>query len=830
MSRFLVDREEGETRPLEEYQALFPGHEAAIAEEFRELLTPAPADSGVVPDDEPRSLGPYELVREVGRGGQGTVWLAEDTRMKRRVAIKVVPRSPLLGDLSPRLRREAELTARLDHPGICAVYDVGVERGVAWLAMRFVDGRTIDAWGRELPPDPSRTLAIVEKIEHAARALHAAHEVGIVHRDIKPGNIMIARDGTPVILDFGVAHQDEEGLHLTLSGDVLGTPAYMSPEQLEAGTAPVDRRSDVWALGVTLHELLIGRRPFEAPTRETLIRSILEAEPPYLRELRGRHTRDLEVIIRTALEKDLDRRYGSALDFAEDLRRLRAGEPIRARPASAFHRLHRWARRNPALASTVGVLFVVLVAAYAVTSWSLFETKQALAERQAYYDDVVRLADQRLISDLLAQIDLPRPLNEETAPDLAHWLDRARDVTSRTAAHRRAHEAAQARLDTGKRASPDIDRDAETDLWFVEQISLLLADIEVLDAAIATMEQRLDFARNVRRLTIDEPRAAWDRAIANVAADPRFGGFALPPQPGLVPLGPDPDSGFEEFAHLQSGVPARRDPASGQVTMRGETGLVLVLLPGGSTMVGAALPMDGHPEGSPHVDPFAGQWDGPPQRVRLDPFFLSKYEMTQGQWNRQARSNPSNYVTGTEGQPFGDADVHPVEQVSANEGRRVLAQLGLVLPTEVQWEYGARGGTTTVWWTGNDILSVQGAGNFADEYARNHGGHDGWLYNEGLDDGWVAHAPVGLFRANAFGLHDTLGNVGEWTDSTWEDWAENPPRDGDGLAVGEIKALVWRGGAFTSHAKIGRSGMRDGFPPDIRTFTLGLRPARPVSR
>jgi len=826
MAQLLADRERGAERPLEEYQALFPGHERAIEDEFREMEKPDEATDDSPTTDQDEILGPYRLVREIGSGGQGSVWLAEDTRIQRRVAIKVVPRSPLLGDLGPRLRREAEVTANLDHPGICAVYDVGVEEGVAWLAMRHVEGVTFDEWWTELPDGPTRTLRILEQVEAAARALHFAHEAGVVHRDIKPSNIMISRDDTPTVLDFGIAHQDEAGVQLTLSGDVLGTPAYMSPEQLDPTAAPLDGRTDVWALGVTLFEALTGDRPFLAPTRETLIRTILESEPPDLNGLEGANERDLRIVVQTALEKDLDRRYATALDFAEDLRRLREGESILARPASSFRKLRRWARRNPALASSILVLVLVVAGAYAVISDSLYETRKALAEKQAYFDDVTRLADQRLIQDLLDELELPRPLIEETADDVERWLRRAAEVSGRTELHRRAFEAAQARMASGERASPEIDRDEETDLWFVGQISKLLEDIETLDESIEIMRPRLEFARNLTKLTIDDHREAWDRAIADVAAAPRFDGFTLTPQRGLIPIGSDPESGLQEFALLQSGTVPERDADTGKITMMEDTAIVLVLLPGARTLVGAGRPQPGHPEGAPHVDPNAGPWDGPPRRVRLDPFFLSKYEMTQGQWQRQAGEDPTQFEVNPDAPQSADDRRHPVEEINVDDCRRILGQLGLVLPTEVQWEYGARAGTTTIFWTGNTIESVGGAANFADEYASRHGGHAGRDYSSEVDDGWVGHAPVGSFRPNAFGIHDTMGNVAEWTGSMWEEWTRFPPRDGDGLSEGEMTVVVWRGGSFTTPVLIGRSGMRDGVPPDLRSMSLGVRPAR----
>jgi tetratricopeptide (TPR) repeat protein len=205
-----------------------------------------------------------------------------------------------------------------------------------------------------------------------------------VHRDIKPGNLMVAKDGRPVVLDFGLAHADEgDGLSLTLSTDVLGTPYYMAPEQLRRESRGVDRRTDVYSLGVTLFECLTRRRPFDAVSREALFRQILTVEPPAPRGLNPRIPGDLEVVVLTALDKDSDRRYQSALDFAEDLRRVRQFEPIRAKPISAMGRLWRWSRRHPAIAGSVSFAMLSLFAGIIVSLVLLREAKLALDREQS---------------------------------------------------------------------------------------------------------------------------------------------------------------------------------------------------------------------------------------------------------------------------------------------------------------------------------------------------------------------------------------------------------------------------------------------------------------
>ncbi|MGH9362366.1 MAG: serine/threonine-protein kinase, partial [Thermoanaerobaculia bacterium] len=312
------------------------------------------------------TLGDYRILREVGHGGMGVVYEAQHTTTNRRVALKVLSGGLLANPRAvARFRREARVLSRLDHRGVCTVYEAGMADGTPFIAMRFLEGENLAmklrrasgngaastaastttgpaevSSSREVPPErrggreASRTpthdeiLGFVEVIEKVARALHVAHQAGLVHRDIKPGNLMVTPEGEPVILDFGLARDVKGESALTQSGELMGTPTYMSPEQI--GGRPVDRRTDVYSLGVTLYQCLTLQVPFEAPTREVLYQRILGSDPPAPRRLNPKISKDLKVVLETALEKNVDRRYQTALDFAEDLRRVRAFEPIRA--------------------------------------------------------------------------------------------------------------------------------------------------------------------------------------------------------------------------------------------------------------------------------------------------------------------------------------------------------------------------------------------------------------------------------------------------------------------------------------------------------------------
>jgi tetratricopeptide (TPR) repeat protein len=303
-------------------------------------------------------IGAFELRAEIGRGGQGSVWSAVDTRIGRLVALKLLP-AGLPAPARARFRREAEITSRLQHPGICTVYDVELDADRPFVAMRLVPGESLQqrltrARDGAQPLDVDTALGLVEQ---AARALHAAHAAGVVHRDVKPGNLMLTPDGQIVVLDFGIARElDGDSPGLTRTGEVFGTPAYMAPEQIEG--APADARSDVWSLGVVMFEALLLRPPFHEATREALYRAILSQ--PLDRAMR-RLPADLRVMLATALAKEPDRRYATALDFALDIAACRAGKPIAARPVGLAGRWWRWAKREPRAAALAASLLLALL-------------------------------------------------------------------------------------------------------------------------------------------------------------------------------------------------------------------------------------------------------------------------------------------------------------------------------------------------------------------------------------------------------------------------------------------------------------------------------------
>lgn len=348
------------------------------------------------------TFGRYQIEAELGHGGQGRVFRAHDSRLGRKVALKVLAlRGPLTERTALRLTREGMLAARIDHPSACEVYDCGVEAGQPYLAMRLVDGVPLTELTRASAPLDRPSLdraAIAQRLlwgEQIADALHCAHQLGVLHRDVKPGNIMIARDGSAVLLDFGLAKETSGSeLSLTADGMLCGTPDYMSPEQLTLDAPPLDGRTDVYSLGATLYELIAQRRPFGTST-ELFPTLASRQQLADLRALDRAWNRDLRAVLERALAVDRAERYDSARAFADDLRRCRQGLPVAARPAGALLRLRRWAERNRALAAAsllaiasllIGLVFslhwaVAADTARALSEWRRYGSSLALAAR-----------------------------------------------------------------------------------------------------------------------------------------------------------------------------------------------------------------------------------------------------------------------------------------------------------------------------------------------------------------------------------------------------------------------------------------------------------------
>ncbi len=386
VEEFLTRRARGEDVDPRAFVASHAGLGPELASAIDALVALERVTGGADDDEVPERVGPYRILREIGRGGMGIVFEAVEDRLGRRVALKVLPAELLTSQRArARFRREAELAAKLDHSGIATVFGAGVEEARPWIAMRYVQGQTLSqaiADARERQEDcvaicgaaaRDAEVAVAVCMAKVARALQAAHEQGVVHRDVKPSNIIVSPDGSPVLLDFGLALPEEsDGHSLTRTGDTAGTPAYIAPEQLSGERTRPDAQSDVYAAGVTLYECLALRRPFEGPTPVALYRSIAVGSATSVRVLNRRVSRDLAVIVATAMERDRSRRYATAAAMAQDLEACAAGRPIAARPVPLTGKLLRWARREPRQAALVTMLLVAVVglALFGGTWWA----------------------------------------------------------------------------------------------------------------------------------------------------------------------------------------------------------------------------------------------------------------------------------------------------------------------------------------------------------------------------------------------------------------------------------------------------------------------------
>jgi ribosomal protein S27E/tetratricopeptide (TPR) repeat protein len=369
-----------------------------------------------------RSLGRFDLISRLGVGGFGTVWQARDTELDRLVAIKI----PRKGQLTPtdveQFFREARAAAQLYHPNIVSVYEVGRADETVFIVSDMVRGVALSdhLTGRHLS-----FVEIARMCVPVAEALQHAHEHGVIHRDLKPSNIMIDEHGTPLIMDFGLAKRDVGEITMTVDGQIMGTPGYMSPEQASGKSHWTDRRSDIYSLGTVIYRMATGELPFRGNARMQLQLKLTD-DPPDPRRLEPRMPRDLATICLKCIQRDPNHRYANAKDVVDELQRFLNGEPIRARPLSAAGRAWRWARRKPALASAIALTCALAVAG-PLAAWQqnqlARQRQQRLAEREGLLRQMQESSDKQEanIASLTAELTALRGGSSGVAESLPDW-------------------------------------------------------------------------------------------------------------------------------------------------------------------------------------------------------------------------------------------------------------------------------------------------------------------------------------------------------------------------------------------------------------------------
>lgn len=847
----------------------------------------------------------YAFKGEVARGGMGAILKVWDGDLRRNLAMKVIlgdgaeatdqPPTPDPARIA-RFLEEAQVTGQLDHPGIVPVHELGVgSDGRVYFTMRLIHGRdfqTILDLVKEGKEGWNQTRAL-NTIQRVCEAMAYAHTKGVIHRDLKPANIMVGHFGETYVMDWGLAKVlgkkdaapkpkvtdslDESGVKtlrrdaaaqepgsalLTMDGEVLGTPCYMSPEQAQGRLNDMGPASDVYSVGAILYHLLAGHMPYVEPgttaTPFMVLDRVKKGPPRQLHDINPKLSNEIVAICEKAMSREQSLRYPDMRAMADDLRNYLEGRVVRAYATGAFVEFKKWVLRNKATAAAILLAILAAMGGLAGVAWqekqkqlelagknieinkekakvedankqltsaneqilaakNLAEKneKEAIQQKknaEASLAEYQRMADVKHLVDIMEQSD---PLFVSYPPPRAameQWLAKAKELAKKEPEHRARYEELLKDFDARKDTlTPELKNEFRWKIQVLGEMVRGLDDINKERGVAGRVRGYLDLWESTTSAS-----SGWLEAIASIANTtecPQYGGLQISAQYGLKPLGRDPKTGLHEFVHLETGKAPVRG-ADGRWKVTDETGIIFILLPGGKFDMGAVPPSRQYPANSPNVDPFADRSNGPIHSVTLKPFFISKYEMTQGQWIALTRENPSrpydNFAA--------DAPSRPVDSVSWDMCQLVLPKIGLMLPSEAQWEYSARGGNGYVWWTGNVEKTTEGAGNLRGSVPQGPGSGD--VYD--------MIAPVGMLKPNGFGLYDTIGNLWEWCRDEYQSYSA-PAEGDDGMRPNQqIKNHVIRGGAFTTSPSEARSANRSFGHAAFRMFDLGVRPVRAI--
>ena len=816
-----------------------------------------------------RSLDParFEVRGLLGRGGMGEVREVRDVDLERTLAMKVLPGERLGADGSRQRHRfleEAQVTGQLDHPGIVPIHELGVDPdGCPFFTMRRVQGKDLS----EILSDPSAeadwsTPRALQVLQRVAETVAFAHSKGIVHRDLKPANIMLGPYGEVYVMDWGLAKQvgvDQPGGgpasqvpgevdSPTLAGDILGTPSYMSPEQAGLLDGELGPLSDVYSLGAMLYELLTGHAPYQdTPRNSRQVLAGLAMGPPLpLEELAPGVAAELAAICNKAMAREPKDRYPGAVELAADIRALLEGRVVTAHRTGALVELQKWVLRNRWISAISFALMLALVVGFATISTFYIELRDKQFQLELSPVDLHRVN----FLELLDSEPELWPVHPDMAPRMAQWIEDAETL------QREVPKLLE-------RLSQKAPGDTRLDRLRALNESLAILDRPgdgLLTAQSAGgrigMRARLALANASLELSMKsaEARAAWPAAIQAISASAVYGGLEIPPQVGLFPLGPDPQSKLWEFALVSTGNIPARHPRTNQLVLDEDSAIVFVLLPGGETAIGTSDDPD-----SVHFDPYmltsAGRGrignESPVYRAILPAFFLGKHELTQAQYLRMTGSNPSFYPIGhplnSEGRTAQESSsvtgMHPVENINWFDAKRCMGRFAISLPPEPHAEYGCRAGTTTSWNLGADDAALVGVANLQDSSDQ---GEEAELLGYAHVDPWELHTPVTVGPVNGFGLINAIGNVQEWCRDPYRSYESFPSEvdltetggpldsgvlespDPAELELANLIRAVFRGGSFRNGPDRARSGYRGLIDPNYQDDHIGIRPMRPL--
>jgi len=809
------------TLPHDEHEAFLAREcgDSEILAEVRRMLTASSSEDFLEPPplEEPaagRDLGDFTLLHELGRGGMGVVYRALQRPLKRIVAVKVLPASFALAQRQvDRFLREARAAARLSHPNLVAVLTVGVEHGVRFFAMEFVDGHNLqdeilrlrsnlaaDENDRAHLPSSHATdyfRSVAECVRQVADGLSYAHEHQVIHRDVKPSNLLLDAAGRVKLVDFGLARDEEQG-SLSHSGDVLGTPHYMSPEQARAHKHKVDHRTDIYSLGVVLFELLTLQRPFEGKSSQEVIHNLLSCEPPRLRKLNPRVPRDLETICLTAMAKEPGDRYQNAAALRDDLQRFLSHEAIVARPPGAVRRLWRLARRH---AVPLGAGVVLLSGAGGGAYWS---ARTIAADQRA---------DERRLAVELDNVFDWAAVDDERLRDVRRALSRQEDDASPADRElftrleqrflelkRSWSEEALARIERGKHARPAEEVGATDDSEVLSGFLLLTRALKVFpeDAELFRLVSIEVFYPRVSIRAQDEA----GRELTGVASYRELDQGTGQPGPRVV-IGPLPSEshtvrpGFYRFAvELEDGrfreftrlLRRAEDLEPIVCTIKGTQDL----FPGMRHIDGDVLRF----RATPALDefcPFLGI------ETPVAPFWIDEAEVSIAEYRRflSQTGRPPPY----EWQWLPADSLHderPAAAVSWREAVAYAEWAGKRLVSHAEWELAARG-------PGGALFSRESS-TVEDSYSGTVFGPNeplapaDELFRRFLVHTTPVRAAEGLGRN---GLYHMLGNVFEWTETLGFDLAQDDTtfvaRPGVRLLLGSAWQARARGHTLATH-------------------------------